>query len=80
MLSITEANLIATTNTYRELQWVKRLLGCSNIQEILKRAIKTNIFLNNFLAVSIITMHDNYMRLSMLRFGIIIAVNNIETD
>lgn len=60
VLSTTEAEYLAATETCRQPQWVKSLLQELNLQNNIEGARRTNLYVNNQSAISLIKNHDNY--------------------
>lgn len=62
VLSTTEAEYLAATETCRELQWVKSLFLELSLSNRIEGADKTNLYVDNQSAISLITNHDNHKR------------------
>ena len=62
VLSTTEAEYLAATETCRQLQWVKSLLLEINLHDRIEGAECTNLYVDNQSAISLIKNHDNHKR------------------
>lgn len=62
VLSTTEAEYLAATETCRQLQWVKSLLAELCLQNSVEGSICTELYVDNQSAISLIKNHDNYKR------------------
>lgn len=62
VLSTTEAEYLAATETCRELQWVKSLFLELRLRNRIIGADKTNLYVDNQSAISLIKNHDNHKR------------------
>lgn len=62
VLSTTEAEYLAATETCRQLQWVKSLLVELCLQERVVGSICTNLYVDNQSAISLVKNHDNHKR------------------
>nr|ABW72074.1 TE3 [Blumeria hordei] len=60
VLSTTEAEYLAATETCRQLQWVKSLLEELNLLEMIEGSKQTNLYVDNQSAISLIKSHDNH--------------------
>lgn len=62
VLSTTEAEYLAATETCRQLQWVKSLLEELNLLGMIEGSKLTNLYVDNQSAISLIKNHDNHRR------------------
>lgn len=62
VLSTTEAEYLAATETCRQLQWVKSLIQELGITNRINGAACTNLHVDNQSAISLIKNHDNHKR------------------
>lgn len=62
VLSTTEAEYLAATETCRQLQWVKSLLQEIGLRDRIEGAVRTNLFVDNQSTISLIKNHDNHKR------------------
>lgn len=62
VLSTTEAEYLAATETCRQLAWVKSLIQELQLQDMIEGAKRTTLFVDNQAAISLIKNHDNYKR------------------
>ena len=62
VLSTTEAEYLAATETCRQLQWNKSLLEELNITKLVEGAKCTKLYVDNQSAISLIRNHDNHRR------------------
>ena len=62
VLSTTEAEYLAATETCRQLQWTKSLLGEIGLSERVEGSRRTNLYVDNQSAISLIKNHDNHKR------------------
>lgn len=62
VLSTTEAEYLAATETCRQLQWVKSLLQELSLHDRVEGVHKTKLFVDNQSAISLIKNHDNHKR------------------
>lgn len=62
VLSTTEAEYLAATETCRQLQWTKSLLQELNISNQIEGAECTKLHVDNKSAISLIKNHDNHKR------------------
>ncbi|KAI1006624.1 hypothetical protein K3495_g1602 [Podosphaera aphanis] len=62
VLSTTEAEYLAATETCRQLQWIKSLLQELDVSGLIDGALCTRLFVDNQSAISLIKNHDNHKR------------------
>ncbi|KAI0992005.1 hypothetical protein K3495_g16181, partial [Podosphaera aphanis] len=62
VLSTTEAEYLAATETCRQLQWIKSLLQELDVSNLIDGALCTRLFVDNQSAISLIKNHDNHKR------------------
>lgn len=62
VLSTTEAEFLAATETCRQLRWVKTLLQELGIENYIDGSKRTNLYVDNQSAISLIRNHDNHKR------------------
>ncbi|KAI0993146.1 hypothetical protein K3495_g15039 [Podosphaera aphanis] len=62
VLSTTEAEYLAATETCRQLQWVKSLIQELGLTDRINGAACTNLHVDNQSAISLIKNHDNHKR------------------
>lgn len=62
VLSTTEAEYLAATETCRQLQWVKSLIAELGLTDHIEGAVCTNLYVDNQSAISLIKNHDNHKR------------------
>ena len=62
VLSTTEAEYLAATETCRQLQWVKSLFEELKITNLIEGAECTALYVDNQSAISLIKNHDNHKR------------------
>lgn len=62
VLSSTEAEFLAATETCRELNWVKSLLWELGIQDQIEGIKGTSLYVDNQSAISLTKNHDNHRR------------------
>lgn len=62
VLSTTEAEYLAATETCRQLQWVKSLFLELSLQDRVEGVDRTNLYVDNQSAISLIKNHDNHKR------------------
>ncbi|KAI1003823.1 hypothetical protein K3495_g4386 [Podosphaera aphanis] len=62
VLSTTEAEYLAATETCRQLQWVKSLMQELGLTDRINGAVCTNLHVDNQSAISLIKNHDNHKR------------------
>ena len=62
VLSTTEAEYLAATETCRQLQWVKKFLETIGVQGKVEGSICTDFYTDNQSAISLIKNHDNHKR------------------
>ena len=62
VLSTTEAEYLAATETCRELEWVKSLLQELDLQDRIEGVARTNLHIDNQSTISLIKNHDNHKR------------------
>lgn len=62
VLSTTEAEYLAATETCRQLQWVKSLIQELGLSDHVEGATRTNLHVDNQAAISLIKNHDNHRR------------------
>ena len=62
VLSTTEAEYLAATETCRQLQWVKSLLYELGLVDHIEGASCTNLYVDNQSTISLIKNHDNHKR------------------
>lgn len=62
VLSTTEAEYLAATETCRQLKWVKSLLETIGLQESIEGSIQTDFYIDNLSAIALTKNHDNHKR------------------
>ena len=62
VLSTTEAEYLAATETCRQLDWVKILLESTDLQNKIEGSVCTNLYIDNQSAISLVKNHDNHKR------------------
>lgn len=62
ILSTIEAEYLAATETCRQLRWVKSLIYELGLQDKIEGAMRTNLYVDNQSAISLIKNHDNHKR------------------
>lgn len=62
VLSTTEAEYLAATETCRQLQWVKILIESIQLQSEIDGSICTTLYIDNQSAISLIKNHENHKR------------------
>ena len=62
VLSTTEAEYLAATETCRQLQWVKSLIQELGFSDRIEGATCTNLHVDNQAAISLIKNHNNHKR------------------
>lgn len=62
VLSITEAEYLAATETCRQLHWVKSPIQELDLSDYIQGAKCTTLHVNNQAAISLIKNHDNHKR------------------
>ncbi|KAI1004089.1 hypothetical protein K3495_g4123 [Podosphaera aphanis] len=62
VLSTTEAEYLAATETCRQLKWIKMLLEELQLANCIEGATCTNLYVDNQSALSLIRNHDNHKR------------------
>lgn len=68
VLSTTEAEYLAATETCRQLQWVKSLIYELGFQDKIEGALRTNLYVDNQSTISLIKNHDNHKRSKHIAF------------
>ncbi|KAI0992992.1 hypothetical protein K3495_g15192, partial [Podosphaera aphanis] len=62
VLSTTEAEYLAATETCRQLQWIKALFQELDLTNLIEGSECTNLYVDNQSAISLIKNHDNHKR------------------
>ncbi|KAI0995948.1 hypothetical protein K3495_g12234 [Podosphaera aphanis] len=62
VLSTTEAEYLAATETCRQLQWTKALFQELDLTNLIEGSECTNLYVDNQSAISLIKNHDNHKR------------------
>lgn len=62
VLSTTEAEYLAATETSRQLHWVKQLLESAGLLDKIEGSTCTDFYIDNQSAISLIKNHDNHKR------------------